>query len=253
MTDGRRRSLSTHMRLDDLLSELQVRLEAVLATRDRVHALLEAVVSVGSDLDLETVLHRIVATAATLVDAGYGALGVIGEERTLVQFVPVGLAAGVAIENARLYEDTRRRETWLQASAEITTSLLSGAEPSDVLARLARRAGDGRRRRRGRPAADDARQDLQVVLADGEAADSLTGRRVPVAGSLAGAALLGGEPVRLNEPAETDLLTLTAEHLAVGPVAAVPLGAAGGARGVLGGRQDKRQRGTPQVRGHFST
>jgi hypothetical protein len=46
------------MRLDDLLAELQVRLNTVLATRDRVHALLEAVVSVGSDLDLETVLRR---------------------------------------------------------------------------------------------------------------------------------------------------------------------------------------------------
>ncbi|WP_310738226.1 hypothetical protein [Microbispora sp. H10949] len=49
------------MRLDDLLAELQSRLEAVPATRDRVHALLEAVVSIGSDLDLETVLRRIVA------------------------------------------------------------------------------------------------------------------------------------------------------------------------------------------------
>ncbi|MGV9330272.1 GAF domain-containing protein, partial [Streptosporangium sandarakinum] len=84
--------LTPHMRLDELLAELQVRLEAVLATRDRMQALLNAVVSVGSDLDLETVLRRIVETAATLVDARYGALGVIGEENTLVQFLPVGLS-----------------------------------------------------------------------------------------------------------------------------------------------------------------
>ncbi|MGV9308906.1 histidine kinase, partial [Nonomuraea sp. NPDC004354] len=68
------------MRLDELLEELQVRLNAVLATRDRVHALLDAVVSVGSGLDLETMLRRIVETATDLVDASYGALGVVGEE-----------------------------------------------------------------------------------------------------------------------------------------------------------------------------
>ena len=47
--------------------------------------------------------------------------------------IALATAAGVAIENARLYEETRRRETWLQASAEVTTSLLSGAEPHQVL------------------------------------------------------------------------------------------------------------------------
>ena len=79
-------------RLDELLAELQVRLSAVLSTRDRVHALLEAVVSVGGDLDLETVLRRIVETGIRLVDASYGALGVVGEESTLLQFIPVGLS-----------------------------------------------------------------------------------------------------------------------------------------------------------------
>src|ERR1022692_2318604 len=38
-----RRPLLPQLRLDDLLSELQVRLQDVLAARDRVHALLEAV------------------------------------------------------------------------------------------------------------------------------------------------------------------------------------------------------------------
>ncbi len=41
------RPLLPHLRLDELLAELQVRLQAVMTTRDRVHALLEAVVSVG--------------------------------------------------------------------------------------------------------------------------------------------------------------------------------------------------------------
>ncbi|MBB5967238.1 sensor histidine kinase [Planomonospora venezuelensis] len=81
------------MRLDELLAELQNQLAAVLATRDRVHALLEAVIAVGSDLDLETVLRRIIEAATTLVEARYGALGVIGEGGTLERFIPVGMSA----------------------------------------------------------------------------------------------------------------------------------------------------------------
>src|SRR5699024_4399419 len=46
-------------------------------------------------------------------------------------------AAGVAIENARLYEETRLRERWLGASTEITTRLLSGADTKEVLAFMA--------------------------------------------------------------------------------------------------------------------
>ncbi|MFE2873500.1 histidine kinase, partial [Embleya sp. NPDC059259] len=42
-------------------------------------------------------------------------------------------AAGVAIDNARLYDDVRRRERWLAASSELTRSLLSGEPPADVL------------------------------------------------------------------------------------------------------------------------
>src|SRR5215467_6235255 len=86
--------LLPQLRLDDLLEELQARLEAVLATRDRMHGLLEAVIAIGSGLDLEAMLRRIVEAAVDLVDAKYGALGVIGEDRRLVGFIPVGLGAG---------------------------------------------------------------------------------------------------------------------------------------------------------------
>ena len=51
----------------------------MLATRDRVYALLDAVVAVGANLDLEMVLKQIVEAAITLVRARYGALGVIGD------------------------------------------------------------------------------------------------------------------------------------------------------------------------------
>src|SRR5215831_9186942 len=77
--------------LDDLLAELHLRLEAVLNIRDRTRALLEAVVAVGSHLELEAVLRQIVEAAVELVSARYGALGVIGEGGRLAEFVPVGL------------------------------------------------------------------------------------------------------------------------------------------------------------------
>ena len=57
------RPVLPQLRLDELLAELQTRLQAVLATRDRVHVLLEAVVAVGRNLDLEIVLRKIVEAA----------------------------------------------------------------------------------------------------------------------------------------------------------------------------------------------
>src|ERR1700761_2887857 len=89
---GKAQSLLPNLRLDDLLAELQVRLQAVLATRDRGNALFEAVVAVGGTLDLEVVLRGIVESAVTLVDARYGAMGVIGEGGRLAEFIPVGLS-----------------------------------------------------------------------------------------------------------------------------------------------------------------
>ena len=54
--------------------------------------LLDAVVSVGSELDLTSVLQRIIESAVALVDARYGALGVVDEAGTgLAQFITVGV------------------------------------------------------------------------------------------------------------------------------------------------------------------
>jgi signal transduction histidine kinase len=55
--------------------------------------LLDAVLTVGSDLDLPTILQRLVESAASLVDARYGALGVLDEGGTrLVEFLTAGLS-----------------------------------------------------------------------------------------------------------------------------------------------------------------
>ena len=66
-------------------------MEGFAGTR-QLRRLLDAVLSVGAELDLATVLQRIVEAATDLVDARYGALGVLDEQHTeLAQFLTVGL------------------------------------------------------------------------------------------------------------------------------------------------------------------
>ena len=63
----------------------------VFASRERLRALLDAVVGIGSDLDLRTMLQRIVAAACELVGARYAALGIIGPDRQLSDFITHGI------------------------------------------------------------------------------------------------------------------------------------------------------------------
>jgi signal transduction histidine kinase len=318
--------LLPQLRLDDLLAELQVRLSAAVKTRDRVHALLEAVVAVGSNLDLEVVLRQIVEAAVTLVDARYGALGVVGEGGGLAEFIPVGLtgeqiagidhwpegrgllgelithpqplrladmsahprsygfppghppmttflgapvrvrgevfgnlyltekrdgagfdeedeavlaalgaAAGVAVGNARLYEEARRQQRWLRASSEVTQRLLSGAEPGEVLALVTGQA-------REMSGADlvvlalPAGGGTQLVIehAVGEGAGEALGVVLPVTGSVSGLVLGSGTPVSVDDfGGDARVAAVAREHIRLGPAVVVPLGAPGNVRGIL--------------------
>jgi signal transduction histidine kinase len=60
------------------------------------------------------------------------------DDEELVQ--ALALAAGVAVANARLYEQSELRARWLRASTEITTAVLSGVPPTDVLELVTERA-----------------------------------------------------------------------------------------------------------------
>jgi signal transduction histidine kinase len=63
-----------------------------LAGPTRLRHLLDAVMAVGSDLDLPGTLRRIIETATELVDARYGALGVLDDAGTgLAEFITVGI------------------------------------------------------------------------------------------------------------------------------------------------------------------
>src|SRR5688500_8218736 len=79
------------MRLTELLAEVQERLDAVGRTQGRVQNLLDAFLSVSTGLDLDATLRRIVEAGVALVDARYGALGVLREGGGLAAFVHVGI------------------------------------------------------------------------------------------------------------------------------------------------------------------
>ena len=78
-------------------------------TQRRFQDLLDAVMAVGRDLELPVVLRRVITTAMGLVDARYGALGVLSDDgERLEEFIPVGLSeqqvaalAGVALPHGR--------------------------------------------------------------------------------------------------------------------------------------------------------
>ncbi|MFW6694130.1 GAF domain-containing protein [Streptomyces sp. MAR4 CNX-425] len=323
---GQRGGPLPRLQLDQLLDELQLRIDEVRGTRDRVHSLLEAVLTVGRELDLAQVLRRIVEAAVALVDAEYGALGVIGRGERLAQFIQVGIsveqyerigplprghgvlgevirhpealriadlqdhpssygfpdahppmrsflgvpirvreevfgnlyltekrgakefdgedeavlqtlavAAGVAIENARLYEEARRRQRWIEASGEVTNTLLSGAHEKEVLGLMLDRARKILRADLGTVALPAEGADgLRIVLAQGSAAAELEGRTLPMKGTLSGAAFTRVELAisdDMTEDPRVHASVLPARGL--GPAVAVPLGASDGLRGVL--------------------
>lgn len=218
--------------LDDLLQQWPDRIGEVVATQDRLRGLLDAVISIASELSLSAVLDRIVRAACELADARYGALGVLDvhgvqlaefrtyglapEQHEAIGDLPQGrgilglliddprplrlerisdhpksygfpahhppmatflgvpvrtrdrvfgnlylsekhgggaftqadedvvvalaAAAGVAVENARLYEQADQRRRWLEAAREITEMLLGAVDRTQALRLVATRA-----------------------------------------------------------------------------------------------------------------
>ena len=98
------RSPLAGMRLTEPVDELQERLATVGTSQARVQGLLDAFLSVAGGLDLHGTLRRIVQAAADLADARYGALGVLGPDGGLSDFITVGLDEHVAARLGHLPE-----------------------------------------------------------------------------------------------------------------------------------------------------
>ena len=97
-------NLSSGLRLDELLREVQDRLAEIMATRDRMQGLLDAFLAVGTGLELDTTLRRLVEAAVNLVQARYGALGVLGAHGGLSRFLYVGIDEATRAEMGHLPE-----------------------------------------------------------------------------------------------------------------------------------------------------
>jgi len=78
--------------IDELLGEVASRVDEIVVDRERLRALLDAVISIGSDLELSAILDRIVVGAMKLVDAKYGAMGVLDGAGGLAEFRTQGLS-----------------------------------------------------------------------------------------------------------------------------------------------------------------
>ncbi len=304
-------------------------LDELLAARDQMEHLLHVFVEIGTGLDLDATLHRIIVAARELTSAPYGALAVRDPEGNLLSFVhegmdadtvrrighlPVGkgllnlsllgapalrledltahpaavgfpehhppmrgflavpitirgiafgnlylthidpgrvfsesdevaaralaFAAAVAIDNAQLFERQRTLAKWMEASREITTALLSSAEPHQrPLQLIAERAcvlTDAEQAIVLLPADADLPNDesdtLVVSAAVGVHAAEVIDRRVPVDGSTSGDVFRSGKPL-VTEALRYPIEAFT--DIGQRPAIVMPLSAEGHVVGVI--------------------
>jgi signal transduction histidine kinase len=318
---------SPQLSIERLMGQLVERASDIITSQQRVRALLAANQSIVGDLTVPVVLRRIVEAAATVARARYAALGVIGPDGSLEQFVHTGMdaetvrgidhlprgrgvlgaviahpdpirltsiaddprssgfppghppmtgflgvpvrsrdrvfgnlyltdrvdgrpftdedvelvealasTAGIAIENARLYEESERRQQWLRASSDISRELLSGIR--DDLAVLERITASVHRLAAADvvtlvlPHPDDP-DDLEVTVATGLGAENLAGAGFVAAGSLALHVMEQGHGTLLDSgPAHRWSVHLDMV-IPPGPVMAVPLTGEWGSRGAI--------------------
>jgi GAF domain-containing protein len=314
------------LELDQLLEQIVERAEEVMATQGRLRGLLRAHRAVGADLELPVVLRHVVTEARALVGARYAALGVLGADGHLVEFLhegmtdeevraigrpprgegllgaliddphPIRLAnlhddarstgfppghppmtsflgvpirvrdevfgnlyltdrergevfsaddeelvqalatsAAVAIENAMLFAETRRRQAWQAASTQVATDLLAGEEPAEVLEGLVatlRELSDSDAAALLVPA--EGAGEFLVAVAEGEPLVAVENTRLRARDSEAGLALMAGRAIATADaPADPRLTGVPLDRLDVGPALVAPLNTAGAPRGAL--------------------
>lgn len=294
MTSDDRGSAFAGLGKPDLGRKLHEQLDELLTARDQMEQLLRVFVEIGTDLDLDATLDRIIFAARTLTSAHYGAVAIRDPEGGLISFVhggmdaetvqrighlPVGkgvlsvslldtpalrmenltthpaavgfpehhppmraflavpitiretvfgnlylthddparlfsesdevaaralaFAAAVAIDNAQLFERERTSVKWMEASREITTALLSSAEPHrrplQLIAERACALTGAEQAIVLIPVEADLPVDevdtLVVAAAVGLHAAEVIGQRIPVDDSTSGAVFRSGEPL----------------------------------------------------------
>jgi len=166
------------------------------------------------------------------------------EDEALVQ--AIAAAAGVAIENARLYAEARRQQQWLRAIAEVTQRLLSGDQRGEVLDLVTAQAleiSGADLVVLALPAGD--RKRLVIEHASGDGAAGALGLVLPAEGSASGIVMASGEPLAVADfSGDARVAPVAREHMPLGPAVLVPLGPSGDVRGVL---TAGRRRGAPPL------
>ncbi|WP_405497721.1 GAF domain-containing sensor histidine kinase [Nocardia sp. NBC_00511] len=135
-------------------------------------------------------------------------------------------AAGIAVDNARLYESARTRQAWIEATRDIATEFLADTEPSKVLAHVVAHARE----------LTNSQLALVAVVGDPEAtpeditelvvaqwsgdAEPPAGGVVRTVGTAVGEALTTRTPLRFDDARHIDLGATVA---GVGPALVLPL------------------------------
>ncbi len=152
------------------------------------------------------------------------------DDEVLVQ--ALAAAAGIAVANARLYEQAKARQSWIEATRDIATELLSGTEPATVFRLVAEEAlkltaADAALVAipvdENMPPADAV--ELLVIETVGSAVASAIGRTIPVAGTSLGEVFAKSAPQRLDR--------IDLGGMEVGPALVLPLRASGTVAGVV--------------------
>lgn len=125
------------------------------------------------------------------------------DDELLVQ--TLAAAAGIAIENARLYRQATARQSWIEATRDIATELLSGAEPSAAFRRIAEKTltlTEADMVLVAVPTDDDSstadRESLLIVETAVNSMTSIAEHHIPMAGTPVGDAFTTCTPQRVE-------------------------------------------------------
>jgi signal transduction histidine kinase len=150
--------------------------------------------------------------------------------------VALAAAAGVAVENARLYEEAARRQEWLAATAEVTGLLANAATGFEALQAVADRSRELARADVAWIVAGPDAESLSVRAVSGVPGDPDVLAALDLRHSLASSVVRGGEPVSVedmaNDPRAFDFSGVLGWPR-LGPAMVMPLGIGSGIEGAL--------------------
>jgi signal transduction histidine kinase len=150
--------------------------------------------------------------------------------------IALAAAAGVAIENARLYEEAAQREHWLSATAEITALLADVSTGEEALQAVADRAREVSGADISWVVVGADRDSLELRVVSGAETDLEQMRALPMNESLASVVVRTGEAVSVldlgDDPRAVDPSSVLGWPK-LGPAIVVPLGSRSGSEGVL--------------------